>query len=188
VASLSLVAYVTAIGIDCEQPIAIAIPARAAQAARLAAEPPAAPPPSAMRHGQDRSGHARAHSHAGRLAHGTAHTGSVSRHAGHHPPGHAGGHDLAARHGLGPRDPDSGESSPRVLVEDTDSSPLALVPTCLCGCSKNRSRAGGPASRLGSVVPGVALTRLPEAPPERGFAPRTPRRVGLFHSRDPIPI
>lgn len=196
VASVSLVAYVAAIGIDCEQAVAVAIPARAAQAAQRAAEPCSTPGPSAMRLGHDRAGHAQAHRHAGSLGQAPVHVAPASHHAGHPLPGEApvqttaqvGRQGLAAPHGLGPRDPVSGESPPRRLVKSKDSSPLVFVPTCLCGCSKNRSRVGGPASRLGAVVPGVVLARLPEAPPERGFAPRTPRLVGRFASHDPIPI
>ena len=47
-----------------------------------------------------------------------------------------------------------------------------------------RSRGNGDIPRYSVAGLNAAIATLLE----RGFAPRTPRRVGLFHSRDPIPI
>jgi hypothetical protein len=75
------------------------------------------------------------------------------------------------------------------MAESPASEPrLTIEPTCLCGCSKTRSKFAGDTARLGTVVPGTVIARLLEA--ERVAArPFSPSREIDFHSDvEPIPI
>ena len=111
------------------------------------------------------------------------HQAAVSSHAQMSHAAHAGqtGHAGHAAHGRG--DADSGfEASARKTAR------LALSAICPCGCSETRSGVGGGTARLGSVVPGLAVARLLEAPRHELVA-RVPEPADeVFFAIDPIPI
>jgi hypothetical protein len=68
------------------------------------------------------------------------------------------------------------------------SNQAVLKATCLCGCGETRARVGGGTTRLGAVVPGVFLARLPEVVHVDGPAPAPEGVSDAFSEIDPIPI
>jgi hypothetical protein len=61
-------------------------------------------------------------------------------------------------------------------------------PTCQCGCSDTRSRVGGSAARLGSVVPGRVMARLLEVEVAVPAVRVLPGIFDVHFEIDPIPI
>ena len=59
---------------------------------------------------------------------------------------------------------------------------------CLCGCGDTRSTVGGGTARLGSVVPGVWIARLPEAAGESRHAQFALHFANRTAATDWIPI
>ena len=137
---------------------------------------------SAQPHHRSAHGELRAPHHAEPSGHGVA---------PHHnePTGHAPGqprHSDTAVHGHHHAQVDQATSN-----ESTASSRegrLTMRPTCLCGCSETRSLAGGNASRVGVVVPGVSVAVLVVYPPMRGTTTQRVCWQEGFGPDDPIPI
>ena len=63
-----------------------------------------------------------------------------------------------------------------------------LKPTCGCGCDESRSRIGGNVSRLGSVIPGVEVSRLFELISVHRAMEREFSLPNVFREIDPVPI
>lgn len=63
-----------------------------------------------------------------------------------------------------------------------------VLPTCSCGCQQTRGFVGGGGSRLGPVVPGVILSRLPVAAPVGPVARPVELAGAPWLGPDPVPI
>jgi hypothetical protein len=99
---------------------------------------------------------------------------------------------MAARHSQGASHPSSHEARHASNFEEIREAEMATTtefkPTCQCGCNDTRSRVGGSAARLGSVVPGREMARLLEAEVAVPAARVLPRIFDFDFEIDPIPI
>jgi hypothetical protein len=99
---------------------------------------------------------------------------------------------MAASHSHRASHPSSHESGHESSFEEIRETRMATTaefkPTCLCGCNDTRSRVGGSAARLGSVVPGRVMARLLEAEAVVPAVRVLPRILDVHFEIDPIPI
>jgi hypothetical protein len=155
---LVLVAYLSAVGIDCDpnSMLPIAVASAGGPVHSMSNSRPASTPTS-----MNRSTNASMASDDGSVH------GAGSAHHAHH---------------------DSQSEVHERAHRPVQSSTLELKPKCVCGCSDTRSSVGGNTSRLGSTLPAVYVPRLVEAEQPGVFSRENARVLSAHTDHDPIPI